>query len=45
MYFAVVILIAILVAAAVLFLEQRGDPVTLEREYGLWRSRFKDKKR
>jgi hypothetical protein len=45
MYFAVMILIALLVVAAVLILEHRGDLDTLEREYGLWRSRFKDKKR
>jgi hypothetical protein len=45
MYFAVTVLIALLVVAAVLVLEHRGDLDTLEREYGLWRSRFKDKKR
>jgi hypothetical protein len=44
MYFAVMILIAIVVVAAVLVLEHRGDPNTLEREYGLRRTRFKDKK-
>jgi hypothetical protein len=45
MYFAVTILIALLVVAAVLVLEHHGDLDMLEREYGLWRSRFKDKKR
>lgn len=40
------VLIALLVVAAVLVLEHRGDPNTLEREYGLRRrTRFKDKKR
>lgn len=43
MYFAVMILIALLIAAAVLILEHRGDPNTLERDYRLT-SRFKDKK-
>lgn len=39
------VLIALLVVAAVLVLEHLGDPNTLEREYGLRRTRFKDKKR
>jgi hypothetical protein len=33
MYFALLILIALAVAALVLFLEHRGDPRMLEREY------------
>jgi hypothetical protein len=33
MYFAVMILIALAVVALVLFLEHRGDPQALEREY------------
>jgi hypothetical protein len=45
MYFAVMILIALVVVAAVLILEHRGDPRALEREYKLWRTHFKDKKR
>jgi hypothetical protein len=45
MYFALMILIALLVAAAVLILEHRGDPCALEREYSMWLTRFKDKKR
>lgn len=44
MYFAVMVLIAIVVVAAVLILEHRGDPNTLEREYGIRRRHFKDKK-
>jgi hypothetical protein len=39
------ILIALLVVAAVLILEHRGDPGALEREYKMWRTRFKDKQR
>jgi preprotein translocase subunit SecG len=34
MYFALMILIAVAVVALVLLLEHRGDPRTLEREYG-----------
>lgn len=45
MYFAVMVLIALLVVAAVLILEHWGDPNTLEREYNSARTRFKDKKR
>jgi hypothetical protein len=45
MYFAVMILIALVVVAAVLILEHRGDPRALEREYKIWRTHFKDKKR
>ncbi len=44
MYYAVMVLVALLVVAAVLFLEHCGDPNTLEREYGIRRGRFKDKK-
>ncbi len=43
MYFAVMILIALLIIAAVLILEHMGDPNTLERDYNL-PPRFKDKK-
>jgi hypothetical protein len=42
MYFAVMILIALLIIAAVLVLEHWGDPKTLERDYRL-PSSFKDK--
>lgn len=44
MFFAVMILIAVLVVAAVLVLEHWGDPNTLERDYDLTHTRFKDKK-
>jgi hypothetical protein len=44
MYLAVMVLIAIVVVAAVLVLEQRGDPKMLEREYSPKRTRFKEKK-
>ncbi|MDQ3820699.1 MAG: hypothetical protein M3362_23860 [Acidobacteriota bacterium] len=35
MYFALMILLAILAVALVLFMERRGDPRLLEREYRL----------
>lgn len=35
MYFALMILMAIIAAALVLFMERRGDPRLLEREYKL----------
>jgi len=35
MYFALMILMAILAAVLVLFMERRGDPRLLEREYKL----------
>jgi hypothetical protein len=44
MYLAVMVLIAIVVVAAVLILEQRGDPQMLERDYSPKRTRFKEKK-
>lgn len=44
MYLALMVLIAIVVVAAVLFLEHRGDPKMLERDYKPQHTRFKDKK-
>jgi hypothetical protein len=38
------VLVAIVVVAAVLVLEHRGDPQMLEREYRPQRTRFKEKK-
>ena len=35
MYFALMILMAIIATALVLFMERRGDPRLLEREYRL----------
>jgi hypothetical protein len=43
MYFAAIILIALLIVAVVLCLEHRGDPQVLEREYGRRRTRLKEK--
>jgi len=42
MIFALAIVVSLAVAVAVLYLEQLGDPKTLEREYGLG-DRLKDK--
>ncbi|HMF55112.1 MAG TPA: hypothetical protein VK619_02020 [Pyrinomonadaceae bacterium] len=44
MIFALIIIAALAVAGVVLYLEHRGDPQTLEREYDS-RPRVKDKPR